>query len=338
MQPGGGTPPATLGMIGHIVAEARTRIGEHLQVGVAVNRRRVLSSRVAKSNKNVVVVLDSRIGRWLPWVLDFQCNVVVRVENIALKNGWLGVRHIDKDCGIASTAEQVQACVVPRWRARDRVGHRTAIPHNIAVGNRCRCAAHLDLLSHIAKRQRVRHRHAGPFAADVQCIQSVLRVVAHRSLVEMHLPAGGIAVLGRRAKSIAITPMVLVRAVSIRQRIDDRVLLGATVPTDVVVLHQQTALARAPVVIVGIPSRRGIAQNVHIVHHHAISGWAGDAIRGKAVNMYVRQGVMRRCIGKRNPVLSEVLRRIAPHRLRCSTASRVIRDVQTSYIHIRGAG
>src|SRR5664280_2670914 len=96
MQPGGGTPPVTLRMIGHVVAEARTRIGEHLQVGAAVNRRRVLSSRVAKSNKNVVVVLDSRIGRWLPWVLDFQCNVVVRVENIALKDGWLGVRHTDK--------------------------------------------------------------------------------------------------------------------------------------------------------------------------------------------------------------------------------------------------
>src|SRR5271154_2499155 len=133
MQPCGWTLPAPLCMVSDIVIEARSWVGEHVQVGIAVNRRGKFPVRIRKTDKDVVVIFDSCVGRWTPRILDFQSNVVVRVDNVVLEDGGPILRYIDVDSSIASTAKQTQFGVVSLWRAGDRVGHGPAIADDIVT-------------------------------------------------------------------------------------------------------------------------------------------------------------------------------------------------------------
>src|ERR1700733_4864465 len=81
------TFPATFCTVSNIVAEARPRVSEHLQVAVAINRRRITALLVGKTDKDVVVVFDSGVGRWIPGIFDLQSDAVGRVNNIALEYG-----------------------------------------------------------------------------------------------------------------------------------------------------------------------------------------------------------------------------------------------------------
>ena len=63
MELGRRTRPVSSRAVSNIIAKARARIGEHIEIDIAVNRRRVLPLRAGKADKDVVVVLDSSLGR-----------------------------------------------------------------------------------------------------------------------------------------------------------------------------------------------------------------------------------------------------------------------------------
>ena len=106
MQPGCRTLPIALWAEGDIVVEAGSRIGQHLQVGVAVNRRRVVPFRVGEADKDVVVVFNrGRRRGMIVWVLDFQGNMVVGIDDIFLEDRRPILGNHDQNCSITGATE-----------------------------------------------------------------------------------------------------------------------------------------------------------------------------------------------------------------------------------------
>src|SRR5207237_9410514 len=105
----------------------------------------------------------------------------------------------------------------------------------------------------------------------IPCVKSFLRVIANCSVIKLNLPTRRIAILRRGSEAIAVSAMVLVGAVAVGYGMDYWIFLGTPVPTDIVVLHQQTSFSCSAVASVGVPSRRGIAEYVEVVKNHAVT-------------------------------------------------------------------
>ena len=154
---------------------------------VAISSARI----VQEAHKDVVAEVQARRGIESPSRLDEDCRLVRCIHSVADESRRCAALRSQQDALIRSAAEVAEVRVVACRRFPES---RTAV--------RCSCQqSHvltavpcappiLDLLAHVAVGQHARDRHAGPRADQVQRVQPILRVVAHDSLVERHLPAG----------------------------------------------------------------------------------------------------------------------------------------------------